>query len=719
MLGRTCGWWMALNGAVASAQTFVVDAASVPSGPLANGGFSENVELLDVDADGDVDAAWANGGDFGNEQNLLWINRGGAQGGQIGVFEDQTALRFPALLDDTRDLEFVDFDLDGDLDLFASNTSGIANNTNRYLVNMGGAQGGSAGFFQDQTASRWVGIAVNNAQTHSSVSAGSALVNGGFIDWSCDSTLGDLDNDGDPDLIEASYGSLVSGRVPTRIFLNDGAGFFEEFNPSGYQLAGTTLPNGAPALWCEGLQQQQTTDTSGVEADITNESISVDLGDIDGDFDLDFVLGDRAQLPRMIRNRHTELGGSLSFRDASWAVFQGPDWAPSTGSYEQDLGDLDADGDLDVFGTNWANVCDKLLFNDGTGQYALEVLVANSCVRHNEPDLIDFDNDGWLDAFTASRTASEALYRNLGPSGGFVMDDVSLTTLPAYVAQALGSDAADVDLDGDYDLLLANDFGDENVLLRNTHQAPDAHAPRIPLVEQVADRAAGPLASVVRAHVYDNASWYVTAFNLTTLEYSLNGAPFVALPMRFSGAQVFRGELPADTPGTLDYRVRSIDEHGNVGVSATKSFVIAPCNGDPTVYCTAKTHSNGCVPRIGWSGTPSASAGSGFTIHSADTLDNKAGLLFYGTFGPKHQAYQGGYLCVQPPTVRTALQNSGASGSAPCAGLFSFDFNAWIATGNDARLVAGATVWAQFWSRDPQSSFQTNRSDALQFHICP
>jgi len=149
------------------------------------------------------------------------------------------------------------------------------------------------------------------------------------------------------------------------------------------------------------------------------------------------------------------------------------------------------------------------------------------------------------------------------------------------------------------------------------------------------------------------------------------------------------------------------------------TFVASPCGGDPLVYCTAKTNSAGCVPMIGVSGTPSASAGSGCTVTAAQVLDNKAGLLFYSKLGPKLVPYQGGYFCVQSPTVRLPLLNSGSAGQAPCTGLFSSDFNAWIATGNDPALIVGQQVWLQFWSRDPSSSFQTNRTDAVTFFVCP
>jgi hypothetical protein len=58
-------------------------------------------------------------------------------------------------------------------------------------------------------------------------------------------------------------------------------------------------------------------------------------------------------------------------------------------------------------------------------------------------------------------------------------------------------------------------------------------------------------------------------------------------------------------------------------------------------------------------------------------------------------------------------------GLAPddCSGVFSFDWRAWMISGADASLLAGTTVDAQFWSRDPPSSFSVNLSNALEFTI--
>jgi predicted deacylase len=158
----------------------------------------------------------------------------------------------------------------------------------------------------------------------------------------------------------------------------------------------------------------------------------------------------------------------------------------------------------------------------------------------------------------------------------------------------------------------------------------------------------------------------------------------------------------------------------NVNVTATSAQVLeVSLVSAPLAYCTAKVNSALCLPTIGSTGSPSASAGSGFSISAANVLDNKNGLLFYSKSGANALPFQGGWLCVKSPQTRTAVQSS--LGSPPCNGSFSFDFNAWIASGADPGLVAGAQVWAQYWSRDPGFAPPDNTSltDALQFTICP
>jgi len=141
----------------------------------------------------------------------------------------------------------------------------------------------------------------------------------------------------------------------------------------------------------------------------------------------------------------------------------------------------------------------------------------------------------------------------------------------------------------------------------------------------------------------------------------------------------------------------------------------------PITYCSSKTNSLGCTPAIGSSGTPSASAGSGFFVTASDVINNKSGLVFYGTSGPASIPFQGGWLCAQPPIKRTSVQSSG--GNPPpndCSGSFNLDFNAYVASGADPALVLGTNVWLQYWSRDPGFSPPNNTSltNALSITLC-
>lgn len=185
------------------------------------------------------------------------------------------------------------------------------------------------------------------------------------------------------------------------------------------------------------------------------------------------------------------------------------------------------------------------------------------------------------------------------------------------------------------------------------------------------------------------------------------------------GTPISLGTLPG---GTIS-RVRRINAAGEiVGEAkaangffhAVKWTVTAPAG----VYCTAKTNSLGCVPSIGSTGVPSASNATPFVVRATNVLNRRDGVFFYG-----HSAasvpFQGGFFCVTAPIRRTPLLNSGGSAlpTLDCSGVYTFDFNAWIQTGNDPLLSVGQEVDGQFWSRDPQSPSTTGLTNAVRFFI--
>jgi len=600
------GLAVACLGAPASAQIFVRNSTDVPN--QSNGvvnRYTENVDFADVDLDGDWDAAFAHGGDLGNLQDRIWLNLGGAQAGTVGTFADETSARFPSIARDGRDIEFVDIDNDGDVDIYISNTSTNTNQGNQWFVNQGGLQAGSVGFYTDDTAARWVNLGVSGP-TGSSIAA-SQLIGGSFIDWSCDCDFGDIDNDGDMDLIHSTYGGSFNGQVPTRMFLNDGTGKFEEFNPSGFQLTGSNIPAGAPGLWCEGVQTANTANTTGANCDITTNTLDVDIGDIDGDFDLDLLHGDRSDRPRFFYNRMEENGGTpsdLAWRDVTNFVFP-TNWANGEGHYEQEMGDFDGDNDLDLYGLNWQaggfDFDDCIMSNNG-GTFGPFTILPGSSTDDNEGDFGDYDNDGDLDLYVTNFLGTDRLYRNNG-SGVMTLlgGATSGLTNPGIGVSGLDADWCDVDKDGDYDVFSSQDARRPVIFWENTNGTPDTTAARVAPTENIGNQTAGINGSAdfpVRTHVYDNAPYYTTWYNFTELILQVDGVQIDKIPAMSSGGQVFRAEIPSNLIGTVTYRFESTDEYGNKGVSADQVYTASSGLTHEIDYGGSTIGSNGQAPQV-------------------------------------------------------------------------------------------------------------------------
>ena len=143
-------------------------------------------------------------------------------------------------------------------------------------------------------------------------------------------------------------------------------------------------------------------------------------------------------------------------------------------------------------------------------------------------------------------------------------------------------------------------------------------------------------------------------------------------------------------------------------------------------YCAGKQNSAGCTPSISFTGSPSASASSGFLVQATGVRNQVPGLLLYGASGRNATPFAGGTLCVGLPFFRGPVVSS--NGSTPpavdCTGVFQTDMNAFRAGqsgGNPQPMLSipGTIVDCQYWGRDPGFAAPNNAqlSNALEYEI--
>ncbi len=372
-----------------SAQQFQKVVGAIPGAEL----WTEGVECADVDNDGDLDIFFADGEGFSSagtqRANRLIINKFEVT---ALTFADETTMRLGTNLSNAKGVATGDIDADGWVDALFANA--FNTDTPNLYVNQGA---GNPGFYTLESATRGFTEAL---------SSGGA----GF---------GDLDNDGDLDVILCDSGASYLGGAgdEPRLFFNDGTGVFTE---------------NAAAL--------------GATAKIAQ--MDVQFVDIDQDWDLDFF--------GACRNTNSGEAHYLMLNDGAGNFTDASSLLPSTSGnvYEAELGDLDGDTDIDLFFVSQTSFSEGHVQNRQVPDSALTFVKGSAItngIDDNEICLLDYDNDGDLDAFVGSLGSGERIYRNNG----------NLTwTLLAGQIQAISDStldctAADLDNDGDYDLVTA------------------------------------------------------------------------------------------------------------------------------------------------------------------------------------------------------------------------------------------------------------------------
>lgn len=251
---------------------------------------------------------------------------------------------------------------------------------------------------------------------------------------SSDMAWGDLDGDGDPDLIVGTDGATV-------IYRNDNGTLV---------MSDTNLPG----YWEENSQ---------AEFDLR----SITLADFDNDSDLDILIpsvwdeNNFSFKTVLMRNEGPNGTGGVIFAEAD-SVFAPTSHANSTWA------DFDNDQDLDLLLVSMAPNTEEGFIrryrNDGNGAFVAEDILGTLSIEHGEAQWGDYDADGDLDILAAgnireidgSYNLALRIYRNDNENY------VPVEVIPCVPCEGwfdlTAATWADYDSDGDMDILLAGNY---------------------------------------------------------------------------------------------------------------------------------------------------------------------------------------------------------------------------------------------------------------------
>jgi hypothetical protein len=212
--------------------------------------------------------------------------------------------------------------------------------------------------------------------------------------------------------------------------------------------------------------------------DVGSESIPA-LADIDGDGDLDLVVGNKIDPARLAPPQSARLYIFENRGTSRAPAFQLSDTLDLALAfhYAPAVGDLDGDGKPELLLGTW-NEGVHYYRNQGTRQKPSWVQDSAATVKlprggNATPVLGDIDGDGDLDLFVGEASGEINFYRNAGDARGARFELVTETLNEIDVGRRSIPTLADIDGDGDLDLLVGAE--DEGLRLwRNVGTRTDA-----------------------------------------------------------------------------------------------------------------------------------------------------------------------------------------------------------------------------------------------------
>ena len=360
-------------------------------------GHGKCVAMADFDNDGDLDIYL--GIVYG--RNKLFQNQGNLK------FVDVTEATGVGNPYDTHGAVFADFDNNGLIDLF------VANNVENASEQRGILSQPNALYFLGGE-----GVFVDKA-----VAAVPGGVAGLVFNYSCGVTTADVNGDGLLDIFVAKGGYRSGPECANSLYLNMGKGIFKDVareaaladTGNGYCCAFCDYDNdGLPDLYVGNLNDKNDLNTRHLYhndgnlhfTDVTEKlgmkangyDVSCFWGDVDNDGNMDLFLGNSSGRGAAAdkdfgKNTLFHNNGDGTFTDISKEA--GVDIV--TNSRGCTMGDVDNDGDLDIYVTN--SMWDALLFiNNGKGKFTESAQKTGGAVFYAHGCALgDLDGDGDLD----------------------------------------------------------------------------------------------------------------------------------------------------------------------------------------------------------------------------------------------------------------------------------------------------------------------------------
>ena len=322
--------------------------------------------------------------------------------------------------------------------------------------------------------------------------------------WSVSAAFLDYDRDGWLDLFVGNY---LSWRAESSTPCFSASGRRDYCSPNVYQPQPSRLwHNNHDGTFTDASL------TSGIAREF-GPALGVATADVNGDGWIDIYVANDGQPNQLWLNQHDGTFSNTGMLSGTALSTHGK---PKAGM-GVDAGDIDNDGDEDLFVTNLTGEGNDLYINQGNGlfdeQSARSGLgVASRAYTGFGAAWFDIDNDGLLDTMTvngavqtieALRSANDPLplhqrkllFHNRG-SGRF--EDVTSRGGKAFELSEVGRGAAfgDVDNDGDIDVVVANNNGPVRLLINNVGSA--SHWLGLRLVDRTGRDALGARVAIVR-----------------------------------------------------------------------------------------------------------------------------------------------------------------------------------------------------------------------------